>query len=62
MRWALATPIFTYERTPLYRAAVNGHEAIVRLLLETEDEADTKDRYGHIALHWAACNDYEAVV
>ena len=45
-------------------AAENGHEAIVKMLLEREevdpDQADTE--YGGTPISWAACNEHEAVV
>jgi hypothetical protein len=44
-------------------AAENGHEAVVRLLVEREDvEADSKDNHNQTPLSWAAENGHEAVV
>ena len=39
-RW---TPRITYGQTPLSWAAENGHEAVVKLLLEKGAELDSKD-------------------
>jgi ankyrin repeat protein len=54
----------TYGRTPLWWAAKNGHEAVVKLLLDKEGiDPDSKDSYnGRTPLWWAATNGYEAVV
>jgi hypothetical protein len=48
---------------PLLLAAINGHETVVRLLLETgKVDVDLKDRRGRTPLNWAAMNKHEAVV
>jgi ankyrin repeat protein len=52
----------TYGQTPLSRAAENGHEAVVKLLLEKGAELETKDKDGRTPLSWAAESEYEAVV
>jgi ankyrin repeat protein len=50
-------------QTPLSRAAEAGHEAVVKLLLETgQVEVDSKDRYGQTPLWWAVQAGHEAVV
>jgi hypothetical protein len=44
-------------------AAFNGHDAAVKLLLETgKVDADSKDGSGRTPLRWAALNGHEAVV
>jgi len=49
--------------TPLSRAAVSGHEAVVKLLLEKGAELESKDAYyGRTLLSYAAGNGREAVV
>ena len=53
----------SYGRTPLSYAAWNGHEAVVKLLLEKGAELETKDKvYGQTPLSYAAWNGHEAVV
>jgi ankyrin repeat protein len=53
----------SYGRTPLSWAARNGHEAVVKLLLEKGAELETKDvYYDQTPLSWAARNGQEAVV
>ena len=51
-----------YGQTPLSWAAGNGHEAVVKLLLEKGAGLETKDKYGQTPLSWAAGNGHEAVV
>ena len=41
---------------------MNGHEAVVKLLLEKGAELESKDRDGRTPLSWAAENGQEAVV
>ena len=51
-----------YSQTPLLWAAENGHEAIVKLLLASEAEVDSKDYISRTPLSRAAGNGLEAVV
>ncbi|KAF1957092.1 ankyrin, partial [Byssothecium circinans] len=46
----------------LCQAAANGHEAVVRLLVDKGTNINAKDPYGLTALHQAAANGHEAVV
>jgi ankyrin repeat protein len=52
-----------YGQTPLWVAAKNGHEAVVKLLVEKGAELDFKDkRHGQTPLQVAAKNGHEAIV
>ena len=44
------------------RAAQNGNEAVVKLLLEKGADMESKDKDGRTSLSWAAQNGNEAVV
>ena len=53
----------SYRRTPLSWAAENGHEVVVKLLLEKGAELETKDEEcDWTPLSWAAENGHEAAV
>ncbi|KAM0321343.1 hypothetical protein ACHAQA_010172 [Verticillium albo-atrum] len=50
-------------RTPLSWAAANGRDAVVKVLLDTQQvHADSIDNNGRTPLSWAAANGHEAVV
>ena len=51
-----------YGQTPLSWAARDGHEAIVKLLLEKGADIKAKDNNGQTPLSWAAEKGHEAVV
>ncbi len=50
-------------QTPLFQAAMNGHEAVVRLLLETgKVDINSRDGKSGTPLSHAAENGHDAVV
>ncbi|KAH0556074.1 hypothetical protein GP486_005987 [Trichoglossum hirsutum] len=52
-----------YGRTPLSWAAIGGHEAVVRLLVERDDvKADSKDRRDRTPLSYSAEEGHEMVI
>ena len=53
----------SWGRTPLSYAAENGHEAMIKLLLEEGAELESKDsKFSRTPLLWAAEKGHEAVV
>ena len=51
------------NQSPLPRTAGNGHEAVVKLLLEKDAELESKDKsYGLTPLSYAVEKEHEAVV
>jgi hypothetical protein len=52
----------SHGRTALYWAAGNGHEAVVKLLLDKGADLEAKDEWGQTPLSQAARNGHEAVV
>ncbi|RTE69552.1 hypothetical protein BHE90_016067 [Fusarium euwallaceae] len=52
----------SHGQTPLWMAAANGHEAIVRLLLDRGAHTEAADGPGRTPLSRAAANGHEAIV
>ncbi|KAI9867970.1 MAG: hypothetical protein M1813_007792 [Trichoglossum hirsutum] len=50
------------NQSPLLRAAENGHEVVVKLLLEKGAQLESKDKNGQTPLSYAARSGHEAVV
>ncbi|SPO01575.1 uncharacterized protein DNG_04248 [Cephalotrichum gorgonifer] len=51
-----------YGRTPLSVAAGKGHEAIVKMLLESKANVDSRDLTGRTPLSWAAKYGHETII
>jgi ankyrin repeat protein len=62
MRFLYVNKRDSFGRAPLHLAAWEGHEAVVRLLLEKGADTNAKDRQGGTALCWAAPRGHEAVI
>jgi Ankyrin repeats (many copies) len=54
--------IHRYGQTALSRAAMKGHEAVVKLLLEKGADMECRSDGGRTPLWWAAANGHEAVM
>jgi ankyrin repeat protein len=51
-----------YRQTPLSPAAQNGHDTVVKLLLQAGADIESKDIDGHTPLSMAAYNGHDAIV
>lgn len=51
----------TYNQTPLELAAMNGHESVARLLLESKNFVDNRRLHQWIAFYMVAKNGYRAM-
>lgn len=50
------------DHTPLWYAAANGHENVVKMLLRKGAKVSAEDKWGQTPLSWAAHNGHEAIV
>jgi ankyrin repeat protein len=46
----LTRTVVIHSRTPLYEAALKGHETIVRLLVDCGEDIDAKNHHNEAAL------------
>ncbi|PWY89712.1 ankyrin, partial [Aspergillus sclerotioniger CBS 115572] len=46
------------DSTPLTAAVEGGHTAVVRMLLESDEDVDEKDGLGGAPIHWAVFNGH----
>ncbi|KAL4999218.1 hypothetical protein BDV10DRAFT_193873 [Aspergillus recurvatus] len=59
---ALKSKDHGFGQTPLSWAAMHGHEAVVKQLLEKGADVESKDQYGQTPLSWAAKYRHEEAV
>jgi ankyrin repeat protein len=52
----------SHNQTPLYLAALRGHEKVVRLLLERDADVGAKESEERTALHMSAANEHDKVM